>query len=95
MDPTLPFLRYKITVGHHGGTAVYHVEYTSSIRAYRTVELIQVAPVILRATLRGPYLPMLHTLRDPTRYATWTLRCRSYGIKSPTEYRVTVTAGLG
>ena len=44
VDPTLPFLRYKITVGHHGGTAVYHVEYTSSIRAYRTVELIQVAP---------------------------------------------------
>ena len=48
--------------------------------------------VILRTT---HYLPMLHTLRDPTRYATWTLRCRSYGIKSPTEYRVTVTAGLG
>ena len=26
--------------GHHGGTAVipYHVEYTSSIHAYRTVE---------------------------------------------------------
>ena len=84
LRPKVPALYFAATLKWQGrelpgsvlpyDTRVYYWYIQHDIPRYRGTV------VILRTT---HYLPMLHTLRDPTRYATWTLRCRSYGIKSP------------